>query len=42
MKGINGNISFVKEGPKGKESGQVVPQIYIVEIQGGKVTLPTL
>ncbi len=42
VKGINGNISFVKEGPKGKESGQVVPQIYIVEIKGGKVTLPTL
>lgn len=40
VKGINGDIGFIKEGPKGKESGQVVPQIYVVEIKGGKVTLP--
>lgn len=42
IKGINGDISFIKEGPKNKESGQTVPRIYVVEIKDGKVTLPAL
>jgi branched-chain amino acid transport system substrate-binding protein len=40
--GVNGDIKFIKEGPVGKESGQNVPNIYVVEIQDGKVTLPAL
>lgn len=35
--GVNGNISFIKQGPKGKESGQNVPNVYIVTIKDGKV-----
>jgi branched-chain amino acid transport system substrate-binding protein len=41
VKGVNGNISFIKEGPKGHESGQNVPNVYIVEIKDGKVALPS-
>ncbi|HYG84992.1 MAG TPA: ABC transporter substrate-binding protein [Azospirillum sp.] len=40
VSGVNGNIAFTKEGPAGKESGQNQPNIYIVQIKGGKVTLP--
>jgi branched-chain amino acid transport system substrate-binding protein len=39
--GVNGPISFMKQGPKGRESGQNQPNVYIVQIKGGKVTLPT-
>ena len=35
--GVNGNISFIKQGPKGKESGQNVPNVFIVTIKDGKV-----
>jgi branched-chain amino acid transport system substrate-binding protein len=35
--GINGNISFIKQGPSGKESGQNQPNVYLVKIEGGKV-----
>lgn len=42
VKGVNGNISFIKQGPAGKESGQNVPNVYVVEIKGGKVILPKL
>jgi len=40
VSGVNGNIAFAKEGPAGKESGQNQPNIYIVQVKGGKVTLP--
>src|SRR5262245_47073655 len=38
VKGINGDISFIKQGPAGKESAQNVPSVYLVKIDGGKVT----
>jgi len=40
VSGVNGNIAFTKEGPSGKESGQNQPNIYIVQVKDGKVTLP--
>ena len=40
VKGVNGNISFIKQGPKGRESAQNVPNVYIVTIKGGKIALP--
>jgi len=39
VKGLNGDISFVPQGPKGKESGQNEANVYIVKIVDGKVTL---
>jgi branched-chain amino acid transport system substrate-binding protein len=36
--GINGDIAFIKQGPAGKESAQNVPSVYLVKIEGGKVT----
>jgi len=39
VEGLNGNIAFAPEGPKGKESGQSTPNVYIVQIQDGKVVL---
>jgi branched-chain amino acid transport system substrate-binding protein len=38
VKGINGDIAFIKQGPAGKESAQNVPAVYLVKIDGGKVT----
>ncbi|MEZ5907732.1 MAG: ABC transporter substrate-binding protein [Hyphomicrobiaceae bacterium] len=38
VKGVNGPISFIKQGPKGRESAQNVPNIYVVKIVGGKIT----
>lgn len=38
VKGINGDIAFIKQGPAGKESAQNVPNVYLVKIAGGKVT----
>jgi branched-chain amino acid transport system substrate-binding protein len=38
VKGINGDISFIKQGPAGMESAQNVPSVYLVKIDGGKVT----
>jgi len=35
--GVNGNISFIKQGPAGKESGQNQPNIFLVKIENGKV-----
>ena len=35
--GLNGPIKFNKSGPAGKESGQSKPNVYIIEISGGKV-----
>jgi branched-chain amino acid transport system substrate-binding protein len=37
VKGINGDIAFIKQGPAGKESGQNTPNVYLVKIDGGKV-----
>ncbi len=37
VKGINGDIAFIKQGPQGKESAQNVPSVYLVRIAGGKV-----
>ena len=37
VKGINGDIAFIKQGPAGKESAQNVPAVYLVRIDGGKV-----
>jgi branched-chain amino acid transport system substrate-binding protein len=37
VKGINGDIAFIKQGPAGKESGQNVPSVYLVKIDNGKV-----
>src|SRR5262249_24178186 len=38
VKGINGDISFIKQGPSGKESAQNVPSVYLIKIENGKVT----
>jgi branched-chain amino acid transport system substrate-binding protein len=38
VKGINGNIKFIKQGPEGSESAQNTPNIYVVKIEDGKVT----
>lgn len=38
VKGVNGNIAFIKQGPAGKESAQNVPNIYVVKIKDGKVS----
>jgi branched-chain amino acid transport system substrate-binding protein len=37
VKGINGNIKFIKQGPEGSESAQNSPNIYLVKIEDGKV-----
>jgi branched-chain amino acid transport system substrate-binding protein len=37
VKGVNGDIAFVKQGPEGKESGQNQPNVYVVTIKDGKV-----
>ena len=41
VRGVNGPISFFKQGPTGRESAQSQPSVYIVQIKGGKVTLPS-
>jgi branched-chain amino acid transport system substrate-binding protein len=38
VKGINGDIAFIKQGPAGQESAQNVPSVYLVKIENGKVT----
>lgn len=38
--GVNGPIKFKKDGPPGKESAQSQPSIFVVQIKGGKITLP--
>jgi branched-chain amino acid transport system substrate-binding protein len=37
VKGINGDIAFIKQGPAGQESAQNVPSVYVVKIDNGKV-----
>lgn len=39
VKGVNGDIAFIKEGPAGKESAQAEPNIYVVELKDGLVTV---
>lgn len=38
VKGINGDIAFTKQGPAGQESGQNLPSVYLIKIDGGKVS----
>ena len=40
VKGVHGDIVFTKQGPAGQESGQNVPTVYLVKIEGGKVVSP--
>ena len=40
VKGVNGNIAFIKQGPSGQESAQNQPNIFIVKIDNGKI-IPT-
>ncbi len=40
--GLNGPIAFTKSGPEGKESGQSKPLVYLIKIEGGKVSLVNL
>ena len=40
VKGINGDIAFIKQGPAGRESAQNVPSVYLVKIENGKVVKP--
>ena len=42
VKGLNGDIVFKKSGPEGKESGQSQPNVYLIEINDGKVGMRTL
>jgi branched-chain amino acid transport system substrate-binding protein len=37
VKGIHGDIVFEKQGPQGKESGQNLPNTYLVKIENGKI-----
>ncbi|MFJ7567400.1 ABC transporter substrate-binding protein [Herminiimonas sp. NPDC097707] len=39
VQGANGDIAFAKVGPAGKESGQSTPNIYVVELKDGQVTV---
>lgn len=40
--GLNGKIKFEKQGPSGKESGQSMPNVYLIKIDDAKVVLPKL
>jgi branched-chain amino acid transport system substrate-binding protein len=40
VNGMNGKIKFNKAGPAGKESGQSIPNVYLVRIEHGKVVVP--
>lgn len=42
LTGLNGPIVFTKSGPEGKESGQSKPLVYLIKIEGGKVSLVNL
>jgi branched-chain amino acid transport system substrate-binding protein len=37
--GLNGPIKFQKQGPSGRESGQSMPNLYLIKIENGKVVL---
>jgi branched-chain amino acid transport system substrate-binding protein len=40
--GLNGKIKFEKQGPEGKESGQSMPNVYLIKVDNAKVVLPKL
>jgi branched-chain amino acid transport system substrate-binding protein len=40
--GLNGKIKFEKQGPSGRESGQSIPNVYLIKIDDGKISLPKL
>lgn len=40
IQGLNGPIKFQKQGPAGRESGQSMPNVYLIKIEGGKVVTP--
>jgi branched-chain amino acid transport system substrate-binding protein len=42
LTGLNGKIKFNKQGPAGKESGQSVPNVYLVKIEHGKVVVENI
>jgi branched-chain amino acid transport system substrate-binding protein len=42
LMGLNGKIKFEKQGPAGKESGQSMPDVYLIKIDNAKVILPKL
>jgi branched-chain amino acid transport system substrate-binding protein len=42
IQGLNGKIKFEKQGPAGKESGQSMPNIYLIKIDNAAVVLPKL
>src|SRR5919106_108783 len=37
VEGVNGDIKFTKQGPEGNESGQNLPNVYVIEISDGQV-----
>jgi branched-chain amino acid transport system substrate-binding protein len=42
LMGLNGKIKFEKQGPTGKESGQSMPNVYLIKVDNAKVVLPKL
>jgi branched-chain amino acid transport system substrate-binding protein len=40
VEGLNGKVKFTKSGPAGSESGQSIPNVYLIRIEGGKVVVP--
>jgi branched-chain amino acid transport system substrate-binding protein len=42
VQGVNGDIKFTKQGPEGNESGQNLPNVYVIEISDGKVAQVSL
>jgi branched-chain amino acid transport system substrate-binding protein len=42
IQGLNGDISFEKVGPAGRESGQSTPRVFLLQIADGKITVPAL
>jgi branched-chain amino acid transport system substrate-binding protein len=42
VEGVNGDIKFTKQGPEGNESGQNLPNVYVIEISDGRVAQVSL
>jgi branched-chain amino acid transport system substrate-binding protein len=40
VEGLNGKVKFTKSGPAGSESGQSIPNVYLIRIEDGKVVVP--
>ncbi len=40
LEGLNGEISFAKVGPAGKESGQSTPRVFMIQIVNGRISVP--